>query len=89
VILSKFWSGYDFQKFRNRKVLDDDQELLSKGTLQLGYYRTWLRTIYSIYNMWARSFFPRADCNFLAPLKEYYRHCGTPLWFPFRQVGCF
>ena len=25
-------------------------------------------------NMWARSFFPRADCNFLAPLKEYYRH---------------
>ena len=25
-------------------------------------------------NMWARSFFPRADCNFLAPPKEYYRH---------------
>ena len=24
--------------------------------------------------MWARSFFPRADCNFLAPRKEYYRH---------------
>ena len=28
-------------------------------------------------NMWARSFFPRADCNFLAPLKEYYRHAKT------------
>ena len=28
-------------------------------------------------NMWARSFFPRADCNFLAPLKEYYRHANT------------
>ena len=28
----------------------------------------------NVSNMWARSFFPRADCNFLAPRKEYYRH---------------
>jgi hypothetical protein len=32
------------------------------------------RAAHSLNNMWARSFFPRADCNFLAPLKEYYRH---------------
>jgi hypothetical protein len=37
VILSKFWSRYDFQNFRNRKVLGDDQELLlvRKGTVDL------------------------------------------------------
>jgi hypothetical protein len=35
VILSKFWSRYDFQNFRNRKVLGDDQELLREGILDL------------------------------------------------------
>ena len=35
VILSKFWSRYDFQNIRNQKVLGEDQELLSKGTVSL------------------------------------------------------
>jgi hypothetical protein len=35
VILSKFWSRYDFQNSRNQNFLGDDRELLRKGTVDL------------------------------------------------------
>ena len=35
VILSKFWSRYDLQNFREQKFLGDDQSELIKGTVQL------------------------------------------------------
>jgi hypothetical protein len=34
VILSKFWSRYDLQNFREQKFLGDDQGELSNGTVQ-------------------------------------------------------
>jgi hypothetical protein len=33
VILSTFWSRYDFQNFRKLNFLGDDQGELSKGTV--------------------------------------------------------
>jgi hypothetical protein len=34
VILGTFWSRYDFQKFRKRSFLGDDQGELSKPTVR-------------------------------------------------------
>jgi hypothetical protein len=47
VILSKFWSRYDFQNFRKRTFLGDDQGELSKPCEYHGYLQLYTY-VYSV-----------------------------------------
>ena len=65
--LSTFWSTsrYNFQNFRNRKVLGDDQELLSKGTVDLP-------DVYCAVCVYTYMYTPFTSFTFFTEIKLYY-----------------